>query len=137
MSTTAQAIVSFWGSSSLPGLTNDGKLWYGEAPNQPITPYAVLILVSEPETARTTAATESVLFEGTYQINCMHNTLQAAEAMAETVWNAFNGAQLTRNGKPVMHCLSGEQHSMLGHELGIDGKDCWISYVEIQVLYMR
>jgi hypothetical protein len=134
---TAQAIKAFWDSSSLPGLTSDGKLWYGEAPNQPITPYAVLIMVSEPETGRTTAQTESVLFEGTYQLNCMHDTLQAAEAMAKTVWSTFNGAPLTRDGKPVMHCLSGERRSMLGHELGIDGKDCWISYVEIEVLFMQ
>jgi hypothetical protein len=95
VSTTAQAIVSFWNSSSLPGLTSDGKLWYGEAPNQPVTPYAVLIMVSEPETARTTAF---AMFEGTYQINCMADDLADAEAMAETVWTTFNNAQLTRNG---------------------------------------
>jgi hypothetical protein len=137
VSTTAQGIVSFWNASSLPGLTDDGKLWYGEAPNQPITPYAVLIMVSEPETARTTAQTESVLFEGMYQINCMADTLTAAEAMAKTVWTTFNGAQLIRDGKPVMHCLAGERRSMLGHELGIDSKDCWISYVMIEVLFMQ
>jgi hypothetical protein len=134
VSTTAQAIVSFWGTSSLPGLTSDGKLWYGEAPNQPVTPYAVLIMVSEPETARTTAF---AMFEGTYQINCMADGLADAEAMAETVWNTFNKAPLIRNGEPVLYCLSGMQHSTLGHELGIDGKDCWVSFVEIQILFIK
>jgi hypothetical protein len=134
VSTTAQAITAFWTSSSLTNLTSDGKLWYGEAPNQPITPYAVLILVSEPETDRTTG---SVLFEGTYQINCCHEQLAAAEAMAETVWTAFNNATLTRNGQPVMFCLSGQQHSVLGSEQGINGADCWISYVEIQILFSK
>jgi hypothetical protein len=134
VSTTAQAIVSFWNSGSLPGLTSDGKLWYGEAPNQPITPYAVLIMVSEPEMARTTAF---AMFEGTYQINCMHDSLVGAEAMAKTVGNTFNNAQLIRDGQPVLYCLSGMQHSTLGHELGINGKDCWVSFIEIQVLFIK
>jgi hypothetical protein len=132
--TTARAIATFWNTSSLPALTSDGKLWYGEAPNQPITPYAVLILVSEPETARTTAFS---LFEGTYQLNCHHDRLEDAEAMAAQVWTVFNGAHLYRDGDTVLHCLSGEQHSTLGHEMGTDGKDCWISFVELQVLYTR
>jgi len=132
--TTAQAIQTFWQSSSLPNLTSDRQLWYGEAPDQPVTPYAVLILVSEPETDRTTAF---ALFEGTYQINCCADRLEDAEAMAAAVWDAFNHAHLVRDGDTVLHCLSGRQHSVKGTQLGTDGKDCWISYVEIDVLFTR
>lgn len=93
-----------------------------------------MIPVAEPETARTTAF---ALFEATYQINCMHDRLEDAEGLADQVWDAFNNAHLVRNGEPVMFCLSGEQRSTFGMQLGTDGKDCWVSYVEIQILYTR
>jgi hypothetical protein len=37
----------------------------------------------------------------------------------------------------VMHCLSGRQHSVLGSQMGVNGKDCWISYVELDILFTR
>lgn len=132
--TTAHAILNYWTASNLPSITSDGYLWYGEAPSQPITPYAVLILVTEPEVNRTTG---SVFFEATYQINCMHDLLSGAEEMARTVWDAFEGAPLVLNNNPVLFCLSGQLGSRIGKGMGIDGKDCWISFIEIEILYVK
>lgn len=130
---TGTAIKEYWDSSSLTAITSDGKLWYQVAPDQPVTPYAVLIEVSEPEVARTTGF---VMFEGTYQINCMNDSLQGAQAMAALVWAAFDHAPLSLDGQ-LLHCLPGERRSTVGSHLGTNGNDCWITYVELEILYVK
>jgi hypothetical protein len=127
-----QAIIEHW-DDNLSGYFSDDKLWFGEAPSQPTMPYAVLVQVSEPITARSTAFS---LKAGVYQINCMADDLDESVELAGHVWTAFDRASLNSSAN-ILHSLSGETRTTLGVGLGLGGSDCWVTYVEVEILSQR
>jgi hypothetical protein len=134
--TPTQAIGAWWDlRSDLAGLFSGGQLFAGEAPSTVLgMPYAVLIEVSS---GAETYTTGPAVIRSTYQINCMADDLAEAESLALAVRDAFNHAPLTIGDNEVGHCLVGGTHWTLGVGLGIGGSDCWVCYVELEILWSR
>lgn len=129
------AITAYWNGQ--PGLTirfSDRTLWFHQAPAQPITPYAVLIQVAEVVPSRTTAFS---LAEGTYQINCLANTVDEAMTLAHAVSETFDRKTIASTGDQVIGCFAGPIRAELGVGLGVGGNDCWLAYVELEILAVR
>jgi hypothetical protein len=129
----AGAIFAYWQSRG--DLTSEisGNLWTGQAPGSVTAmPYAVLTQVSDVLLTRTTGPK---LFLGAYQISVMADDLTEADSLCRAVSAAYDEATLDLDG--FVSCLAGDIRWTLGLGLGLSGDDCWMCYVELDIMYTR
>lgn len=119
------AVEAWWNATAaVYSLTRDHKLWFLEAPENTLLPYATFFLVAQPVETWTTGF---AFYRAGIQINLHCNTAARARSLAHQLRVAFKGAPLSVNNQTVCHVLPDGNTIQVGTGLGPGGKDCWVA----------
>lgn len=125
---------------SLAALFSDGRLHHLQAPENTLLPYGTFFKVSDVVEQFTTAYG---LRRATLQINVHAETDSQAQAIADSLADQMRtlggnaGAKLNIYGSTSLHVLPESFGIEIGEGLAPQGKDCWLCFFEIDVLYTK
>lgn len=133
--TTALAALAAWwvAQSGLKALVSDGRLHHAEAPETTDEPYATCLLVAETE--RDGRTTDGLILDSLVQISVHAETDAQAVDIVQAVRQAVKTARLSVRGRAVQHVLAGGQTTGLGEGLGLDGRDCWVATLDVEIAH--
>lgn len=127
----------FQSRSDLQARTSDGRLWFVEAREGTVFPFAEYFLVSEDDNVVPTPAAGFKTMLSTVQISCHDHSAQGAADLCRAFEAAYQLAPLEIQGQTVLHCLPGMRTRGKGEGKGPGGQDSWMATVDLEILWIQ
>jgi hypothetical protein len=113
------------------------RIWLVEAPEKTVYPFVEYFLVSELDVAVPTRNAGWKLVETIVQISCHQPTPQASADLSRKFEAAFDLADFSIQGLPILHCQASSPTTGKGEGKGPKGQDSWMSTIDLEILWTR